>query len=91
MGLFGILVVLVLIAMQHTPESAAAVRGLAVMSAVMFVSLHFMSLGVLRGLLRAGVAEAQDAMDSVRDPRRISAFDMAMTWLLVAGIARYLE
>lgn len=89
LGLSVVLIVTMLVAAQHAPQPAVAVRGLAVMSAVMLGTLHFMSLGVLRGLLRAGVPEAQDAMDAVRDPRRISAFDMSMTWLLVAGIARY--
>ncbi|HTE82309.1 MAG TPA: hypothetical protein VK634_16620 [Reyranella sp.] len=51
--------------------------------------MHFIAMGTLRGLRRAGIAEAQDAMNATRDPRRISAFDLAMTWLLIAGIARY--
>jgi hypothetical protein len=89
LGLCAVLAVMMLVAAQHTPKPADAIRTLAVMSAVMLASMHFMSLGVLRGLLRAGVAEAQDAMNAVRDPRRISAFDMSMTWLLVAGVARY--
>lgn len=90
LGLSVVLMVTMLVAAEHAPQPATAVRLLAVMSAVMLGSLHFMSLGVLRGLLRAGVPEAQDAMDAVRDPRRISAFDMSMSWLLVAGLARYL-
>jgi uncharacterized protein YacL len=90
LGLSVVLIVTMLVAAQHAPQPATAVRLLAVMSAVMLGSLHFMSLGVLRGLLRAGVPEAQDAMEAVRDPRRISAFDMSMTWLLVAGLAPYI-
>jgi hypothetical protein len=42
-------------------------------------------------LLRVGVTEAQDAINAVRDSRRISAFDMAMFWTLVALAARYFE
>lgn len=89
LGLCTILIVLVLVAAHHAPQPAAVVRGLAAVYAVMLATLHFMSLGLLRGLVRAGVAEAQDAMDSLRDPRRISGFDMAMTWLLVGTAARY--
>jgi hypothetical protein len=91
LGLSGVLLVMVLLAGQHSPQPAAAIRAVAAIYAVMLATLHYLSLGVLRGLLRGGVAEAQDAMDAVRDPRRISAFDMAMTWLLVAGVVRYWE
>ena len=59
------------------------------MFVVMQGSLHFMAMGLLRGLLRAGVGEAQDAIDAARDPRRISGFDMAMLWIMVALAARY--
>lgn len=69
--------------------TAVGVRKLAAMSAVMLASVHYIWLAILRGLLRAGIAEAQDAINAMRDPRRISAFDMAMTWLLVAAVARY--
>ena len=84
LGLCGILIVLLLVATQHAPNPAATIRGLATMFVVMQGSLHFMSLGLLRGLLRAGVGEAQDAIDAARDPRRISGFDMAMLWTMVA-------
>jgi hypothetical protein len=89
LGLSAVLAVLMLVAAQHAPQPANSVRMLAVMFSVMLGTLHYMSLGMLRGLLRAGVPEAQDAIDAVRNPRRISAFDMAMTWLLVAGLVRY--
>lgn len=89
LGLSAVLVVLMLVAAQHVPQPATAVRTLAVMFSVMLGALHYVSLGMLRGLLRAGVPEAQEALDAVRNPRRISAFDMAMTWLLVAGLVRH--
>lgn len=89
LGLCAVLVALMLVSAQQLP--VPAVRRLAAISAVMLASLHYISLAILRGLLRAGVAEARDAMDAVRDPRRISAFDMAMAWLLVAALARYWE
>ena len=44
LGLCGILIVLVLVAGQHSPKPAAAFRGLAGIFAVMLGSLHFMSL-----------------------------------------------
>jgi hypothetical protein len=89
LGLSAVLVVLMLVTIQHAPQPATAVRTLAVMFSVMLGTMHYLSLGMLRGLLRAGVPEAQEALDAVRNPRRISAFDMAMTWLLVAGLVRY--
>ncbi|MBN9091166.1 MAG: hypothetical protein J0J01_29975 [Reyranella sp.] len=91
LGLYGVLVMLMLAAAQSLPRPAEVVRGFAAMSAVMLATMHFVALGMLRGLRRAGVAEAQDALNVMREPRRISAFDMAMTWLLVAAIAPYCE
>ena len=91
LGLFGILIVLVLVAAQHASQPAAVVRGLAAVYVVMLATVHFTSLGLLRGLLRAGVAEAQDAMDAARDLRRLSAFDMAMAWILVGLAACWWE
>lgn len=91
LGLCGALAALVLVGAQHLPAPAVAVGNLAAMFAMMLASLHFIWLGVLRGLLRAGVAEAQDAIGVIRDPRRISAFDMAMAWLLIAAVARHWE
>jgi hypothetical protein len=91
LGSCGILIVLALVASRHSPNPAAAIRLLAVMFAILSGTLHFLSLGVLRGLLRAGVGEARNVLDSLRDPRRISAFDIGMTWLLIAGIARLCE
>jgi hypothetical protein len=89
LGLCGMLMALMVVIAQDLSAPALAVRGFAAMWAVMLAAAHFVALGMLRGLLRAGVAEAQDAMSAMRHPRRISAFDMAMTWLLVAGVARY--
>lgn len=91
LGLCVVLIVFLLVAAQHAPQPAAAVRTLAALIAVMLTSLHFMAKGALRGLLQAGVAEAREAMDAMRNPRRISAFDMAMMWMLVAMLARYWE
>jgi hypothetical protein len=91
LGLYGILLVMMLVAAQRTPDPAATVHGLATMFVVMQGSLHFMSLGLLRGLLRAGVSEAQDAINAVGEPCRISNFDLAMLWMMVALAARYVE
>lgn len=91
LALCGVLAVLMLVGVQDLPRPAVAVRGFAAMSAVMLATAHFIASGALRGLLRAGIAEAQDALSVLRDPRRISAFDMAMGWLLVGGLARYWE
>jgi hypothetical protein len=75
---------MMLVAAQRAPVLAAAVHGIATLLAAIQGSVHFMSIGLLRGLRRAGIGEAQDAMNAVRDPRRISSFDIAMLWTIVA-------
>jgi hypothetical protein len=84
LGLCTILTVMTLVAAQRAPNPAAAVHGFATIFAVIQGSVHFMSMGLLRGLRRAGIGYAQDAINAVRDPRRISNFDMAMLWTIVA-------
>jgi len=91
LGLCSILIVMLLVAAQRAPNPAAVIHGVATMFVVIQGSLHFMSMGLLRGLLRAGIGEAQDAINAVRDPHRVSNFDMAMLWIMVALAARYFE
>ena len=91
LGLCGAVVAMMLIASHQTPDPAATVRGMATMFAVLQSSLHFMGTAVLRGLMRGGIADAQAALASMRDPRRISNLDMAAVWTLVALIARRFE
>lgn len=90
-GLCAIVTVMMLVAAHHEANPAAAVRAIATMFVVIQGSLHFMSLGLLRGLLRAGIGEARDAIDAMRDPRRISNFDVAMLWTIVALAATHFE
>ena len=89
-GLCAILIVMMLILTQRTPNSAAAIEGIATVCAGIQAILHLASLGMLRGLLRTGVGEAQDALNAMRDPRRISNFDMAMLWTMAALVATIL-
>jgi hypothetical protein len=84
LGPCTILTVMMLVAAQHASNPAAAVHGIATILAAIQGSVHFMSMGLLRGLQRAGIGDAQDAINAVRDPRRISNFDMAMLWIIVA-------
>ena len=42
-------------------------------------------------MVRAGIGEAQFAIDAMRDPHRISNFDIAMLWLIVALATPYFE
>jgi hypothetical protein len=91
LGLFTIVTVMMLVAAQRAPNPAAAVHGIATLFAAIQGSVHFMSMGLLRGLRRAGIGEAQDAMNAVRDPRRISNFDIAMLWTIVALATRQFE
>jgi hypothetical protein len=91
LGLCGILIIIVLVVAQQAPQPMVAVRSLSAMFIVMLASLQFMAKGVLRGLLRAGVVEARDALDSLHDPRRISGFDMAMFWVAIAATAHCFE
>ena len=78
LGLCAIVIVMMLVAAQHAPDPATLVHGIATMFIVIQGSVHFMSIGLLRGLRRAGIDEAQDAINAVRHPRRVSNFDMAM-------------
>ena len=80
----GIVTVMMLVAAQRAPIPAAAVHGIATIFAMIQGSVHFMSMGLLHGLRRGGIGEAQDAMNAVRDPRRISNFNMARLWTIVA-------
>lgn len=91
LGLCGLLTMLMVLGARDLAAPASMVRGIAAMAAITMAAVHVIALGMLRALLRAGVAEARDALGAMRDPRRVSAFDMAMTWLLVAAIARYCE
>ena len=91
LGLAVIVLVMMLVAVQRTPEPASAVGGIAATFAVLQGSIHFVSLGLLRGLLRGGVAEAQEAILALRNPRRLSNLDMAALWTLVALVSGYWE
>ena len=90
-GLCSILIVMLLVAAQRAPNPAAVIHGVATMFVVIQGSLHFMSMGLLRGSLGAGIGEAQDPINAVREPHRVSNFDMAMLWIMVALAARYFE
>lgn len=91
LGLAVIVLVMMLVAAQRAPEPASAVGGIAATFAILQGSIHFMSLGLLRGLLRGGVPEAQEAILALRDPRRLSNLDMAALWTLVALVSGYWE
>jgi len=90
-ALCGVVLTLMFIATQQSPNPAAAFREMATMFAVLQSSLHLMATALLRGLARGGIGEAQDALASVRDQRRISNLDMAAGWTLVALVARQFE
>ena len=91
LGLCTIVTVMMLVAAQRAPNPAAVIHGIAITFVGIQGSLHFISMGLLRGLLRAGLGEAQDAINAVRDPHRVSNFDMAMLWIMVALAAPYFE
>jgi len=91
-GLCGAAAVMMMfIATQQASDPATAVRGMATMFAVLQSCLHFMATGLLRGLAWGGIAEAQQALKSVRDPRRISNLDMAALWALIALVAQQFQ
>jgi hypothetical protein len=91
LGLCVILIVTMLVATKGAPNGASAISSLATVFAVCQCTLYYMSISLLRGLLRVGVREARDAIIAVRDPRRISNFDMAMLWVLIALTAHHFE
>ena len=73
----------------ETPDPASAVRGMAILFAAFQSVAHVVTTGVLRALGSLGLAEAAAALASYRDPRRLSAMDLAVVWLAVAVTASF--
>lgn len=50
---------------------------------------HVVTTGTLRALRSLGLADGELALASYLDPRRLSAMDLAVTWLTVAIAAPF--
>ena len=72
---------------HETPDPASAVRGMAILFAAFQSVAHVVTTGALRALTSFGLAEGAVALASYRDPRRLSAMDLAVMWLAVAVTA----
>jgi hypothetical protein len=83
--------VLTLTAAQHSPDPIAAIRSIAVMFFVVQGTVHYVAIASLRSFIALGVKEAAAALRTYRNPRRISGFDIAMLWTVVALIAPYFQ
>lgn len=64
------------------PDSASAIRDMAIVFAAVPSTVHVTVTGALRTLRLLGLAEG--ALASYRDPRQSSAMDLTMTWLTLS-------
>ena len=83
--------VLTLMAAQHSPDPIAATRSIAVMFVVVQGTVHYVAIASLRSLIDLGVKEASAALETYRNPRRVSCLDIAMLWTAVALIVPYFQ
>lgn len=72
-----------------TPGRAELVRQTAAFMSIMHSLLYFVSMVLLRGMVRRRVANAELALAYYRDPRRISHRDLAVAWVCLLVAARY--
>jgi hypothetical protein len=84
-------IALILALTQHSQHPIAAIRGIAVMFFVAKGTVHYMAIVSLRSLSTLGVKEAAAALQTYRNPHRVSSLDVAMLWLGVALIVPYFQ
>ena len=86
----SVVTIAVTVTLAHeTPDPASAVRGMAILFAAVQSVAHVVTTGMLRALGSLGLAEGVVALASYRDPRRLSAMDLAVVWLAVALAAPF--
>src|SRR5471032_602425 len=69
--------VLTLTAAQHSLDPIAAIRSIAVLFFVVQGTVHYVVIVSLRSLITLGVKEAAAALQTYRNPRRVSCLDIA--------------
>lgn len=82
--------VVCLLAAKHSQDPPQAIRSFAGTLMVVLGSLHCLTIISLRWLSSRKLEEAVAALQTYRDPRRISSLDMALFWSAVALIAPHL-
>ena len=76
--------ILMLLLADSEPQELARIeflRGSAVLLIALHAAMHVGFLNALRLMALLNVAQTQDALDTYRDPRRISHLDLAAMWL----------
>lgn len=87
-GIGLVTVAMMTIAANQTPDPIPVMHGIAILFAATQSVAHVVTVGVLRAFAALGIAEAPAALASYRDPRRLSAMDMAAAWLACAAVTR---
>lgn len=82
--------VVCLVAAKHSQDPPLAIRSFAGTLMVVLGTLHFLTIVSLRRLMSHKLEEAAAALQTYRDPRRISSLDMALFWSTIALIAPHL-
>ena len=83
-GISLVTVAMMILAASRTPDPGSAMRGMAIVLVVIQSIAHVVTTGMLQVLIALRVNEAEMALASYRDPRRLSGLDMAMMWMVVA-------
>jgi hypothetical protein len=83
-------IVVCLVAAKHSQDPLLAIRSFAGTLMVVLGTLHCLTIISLRWLMRHKLEEAAAALQTYRDPRRLSSLDMALFWSAVALIAPHL-
>ena len=86
-GISAVTIAVAVTLAHETPDPASTVRGMAIVFAAVQSIAHAATTGALRALASFGLAEGVVALASYRDPRRLSAMDLAVMWLAVAVTA----
>ncbi len=80
-------VAMMMLAASQTPDPMPVIRGMAILLAATQSVVHFVTVAALRGFSALGISAAPAALASYRDPRRLSAMDLAAAWLACAAVA----
>lgn len=82
--------VVCVVAAKHSPNPPLAISSFAGTLMVVLGTLHCLTIISLRWLMSHRLEEAVAALQTYRDPRRISSLDMALFWSAVALTAPHL-
>ena len=78
------------VAAKHSQDPLLAISSFAATLMAVLGTLHCLTIVSLRWLISHGLDEAVAALQTYRDPRRVSSLDMALFWSAVSLIAPHL-